>query len=635
MLAAALAAAFSGCANIPLVAQEVKLTHAQAEVLAQDGWQMHEAVVKDGSQAFVLHMPVTPPKAIKNSPFSLSMSRPMSVNDIAQVLSRSGIPVVIDGLVSGGARPGAAVAGQAGTPQAAAPQASAAGGSVFIPKYTGTVGSFLAAVSKSTDTWFTWHDGFLRASATEEVAVSLPQDPALITAIKASMGELAAENVTTSLEAGLLVFRVAPSGVPKIRAYLDRVIANAALITLQVALVSVTSDQDAAQGLDWSSLQLAFGGKFGQASNILNALGGSTEATDDASSSTNTDPGKGGYLQGSTLRLAGNLGDFSLIGFVDFMNNYGNARTVQNAMVTTLSANEVELISVTDVPYVSNVSVGSTGGTEGGLIGSSQTSTAKDGMTIKLKPYYDRASNMVTLPLSVSVQAVLGFKDLSAGNQLGSITQPTTGTRSIVDTLRMRPGETMVIGGITFDNVSRSDGLPLFMQPVAGKGLEHQTLKVSRNSLYIIIRPTVRLTPPILEQEGFEIVREAAPIEKALPSQAKKPAVAVRPAVAVKPIAAPQPVSAKRPVPPPVPQAQAPLSGATELEDLTTESLSELARLPASAAAATAVTTSSGPSGSARPTRVSARPDPAQAKFAEVPVSPEAGAIGFAEVLND
>lgn len=510
ILAIAIAATLGGCAtHIPVIGDSQKLSTEEVKRVVNDGsWSTGDPLVEDGSSAVVLHMPVTPPREIKNKKLSLEMHEPMSLKDVVQLLSRSGIPTVMpEKLAAAPAAPAVSGIPVASTPGPAAADGGGApaGGDgdtgIYLPKYTGTVGGFLNAVSRVADVWFTWEDGLLSASPLQEVVVTIPQDEVMIKAVAAALKDLEAEGVSSSQDAGMVVFRLRPSAVPKVRAYLERVVANSALITLQVAMVSVQITQDAKRGIDWSSLQVAAGLGLGDASKILSSLGG--EGAD-------KDPGLGlNVAGGSLMRAAFGDKNFSLIGFVNFLNKYGNAKTVQNAMATTLAAHEVTLSSVTKVPYVQNVSATTTGSTSGGVVGSTSTATANDGVTLKLKPLYDRGSNMVTLPIDVNVESVLGFTDLSAGDQVGTLTQPTTGSRAIKDTLRMRPGETLVIGGITYDSLSRTDGLPLFLQALKGKGLETQTLNVSRNSVYMVIRPTVRLTPPMREVEGMSLSREA------------------------------------------------------------------------------------------------------------------------------
>jgi type II secretory pathway component GspD/PulD (secretin) len=197
---------------------------------------------------------------------------------------------------------------------------------------------------------------------------------------------------------------------------------------------------------------------------------------------------------------------FSLAGFVNFLGSYGHTDTKQDVLLKTMTGNKVELKSVTQIPYVSSVGVATTGSTSSsssgnGLLGSASTSTANDGITLKLTPTFDHAANSVAMSIDLSIQSVLSFNNLSAGSQIGSFTQPTTADRSFTDILRVRPGETAVIGGLTYDAVTTNKSSPL---PLKDTDYESRSLTTQRQTMFIVIRPTVRTFGAMQERAGEE-----------------------------------------------------------------------------------------------------------------------------------
>jgi hypothetical protein len=219
---------------------------------------------------------------------------------------------------------------------------------------------------------------------------------------------------------------------------------------------------------------------------------------------------------------------FSLIGFVDFLNDYGVTETKQNVMLKTVTGNPVKLKSVTQIPYVSTVSVGTTGSNSSGntsLLGGAKTSTANDGITLEMTPSFDAYSNTVTVKMDLSIQAVVGFNNLSAGNQLGSLSQPTTAERSFNDIIRVRPGQTVVVGGLTYDSIGDSRSAPSFMMDTKA---EHKTLAVNRLTMFIVVRPTITMLGAMTEKENDEMFPEGKAPEAdatAKPVKAKKTSV--------------------------------------------------------------------------------------------------------------
>lgn len=204
-------------------------------------------------------------------------------------------------------------------------------------------------------------------------------------------------------------------------------------------------------------------------------------------------------LAGGNLSAALFSRRFSFEGLFGFLETYGTAETKQNVMLKTVTGSKVEFKSLTQIPYVSEVSVTTAGSNNSsGNLGSSQTARADDGITVELTPAYDAAANSVTIDFKLSIKAVLGFNELSAGNQLGTLSQPTTAERSFTDKLRMRPGQTVVVGGLTYDSVSDNRSAPLHLQKST---FESQALKVDRQTTFIIIRPTVMRLGQVLATE--------------------------------------------------------------------------------------------------------------------------------------
>ncbi len=105
-----------------------------------------------------------------------------------------------------------------------------------------------------------------------------------------------------------------------------------------------------------------------------------------------------------------------------------------------------------------------------------------------MTPAYDAESGTVTVEMNLSIEAVLGFNSLQAGNQIGQLSQPTTAERSFNDILRLRPGETVVVGGISYDSIGRNRAAPVGLRDT---DLAHRTLTVSRTSMFIVLRPSV------------------------------------------------------------------------------------------------------------------------------------------------
>lgn len=527
LLSVVIASVVVGCAPLRVnpLADGMSFDERAARAAAEATWD-GPAVIREGTPMLVLTTPAMPSESILKRQIKLELQSGATVRDVVMVLANLGYSVIIA-------------------------DEKAAEAKILAPRYHGTMGGLLASLRRAADVWTVWENDALVVSSRERVAFTLPQERKLANRIASGLqdlnvcvnasggeggltavtvestshnsmgssvissssssssagapskcssegGEGPAINGAAAWEAGMISMSVSPSEYRRVLSFLERITQNAAVVNLQVAMVSVSANQEVSRGIDWSKLQIAVGG---QHSNLLETLKPSTSsgsATPNPSTGSPTqndegtlpDLGKGLVMNAGTIRGVVSNGAFSMIGFLDFLSTYGQTKTLQSVMLRTVTGSEVELKSVTEIPYVSGVGVGTTGaynGTNSSLLGSANTDVANDGITLKMLPSYDAASHSVTIDMSLAIEAVLAFNELSAGNQLGTLTQPTTAKRTFNDVIRVRPGQTVVVGGISYDQIQRDSKVPLYLPDAAG----HKGLKVKRESMFIVIRPTV------------------------------------------------------------------------------------------------------------------------------------------------
>lgn len=514
-----------GCSTIqPMEHSErlpAKATSAAALAAQQSGWD-DPPVITEGVSSMVLITPTTIPDSVRNRRIELELEPGATVGDLVAVLGRLGITTI--------------VADQ-----------EAAGRQFFLPRFKGTLSGLLSAVTRATDTWFVWHDGTIVVSSTEKIGVSVPQEADFAEELSKGLAALGVKNSAISWQAGMASLELTPNQFTKVRTYLERFTSNAAVVTIQMAVVNVTLNQNAKQGIDWEKLSIsAVAGTKGALPvpppPVTTGSGTGNNSNNNVNNSSSTTNGKppvssfayladtlstGGTaaavkLAGGTLGGALFSEKFSFEGMFGFLETYGNAETKQNVMLKTVTGSKVEFKSLTQIPYVEQVNVSTTGNTNGNSnLGSSQTAKADDGITVVLTPSYDAAANSVTIDFSLSIKAVLGFNELSAGNQLGTLSQPTTAERSFTDKLRVRPGQTAVVGGLTYDSVSDNRGAPLYLK---GTQLESQTLKVDRQTMFIVLRPTVMRLGQVLSAEtgqSLDLLPQAEELAEPAPATSK------------------------------------------------------------------------------------------------------------------
>lgn len=506
--AAFLSLALAGCATtIQPLERKPSMTSSDRAAAARmsEIWDS-AAVEKEGHSAIILSGPKKIPAEVRNRQIRLNLETGVTLQDVAAVLGQMGFNVVLSEEGEG---------------------TGLANRKVRIPRFNGKLGHFLANLSKSSDVWVTYQNGALYFSPKERISITLPQEEALAKKVSEGLSTLKIEDAAVSWTAGLVSLNLTPSEFERTRGFLDRISANASIVTLQVAIISVNLDQDAKQGIDWEKLQVAVTpGMDPRALYKSKNRNNSTGSTNTGGSNTNTNnnaiaqanAAKTGEAVLSNV-LTENLGTSAALGAIngglggvavmgrfvfsglfDYLQNYGETETLQNVVLKTVAGSPVKLESLTQIPYVEDIGVTSTGASgsnnSNGALGSAKTAKANEGLTLEMVPSFDAAANTVTVSMEMALEAVIAFNELSAGNQLGTLTQPTTAKRAFNDTLRVRPGQTVVVGGLTYDSVTDNKGGPISLK---GSRWERQTMKVTRQSMFIVVRPTVLSLGTIVE----------------------------------------------------------------------------------------------------------------------------------------
>ncbi len=203
----------------------------------------------------------------------------------------------------------------------------------------------------------------------------------------------------------------------------------------------------------------------------------------------------------------------ALFGAIAFLSTFGNTNVTQNVELRTLSGRQVKIRSGDEIPYVKGIGIGTLGsagtaaanGTTGGssnsnTLGTAQTETVKTGLTVEMVPRFDSDAELVTTDLKMELKSLVEFVKLDAGNQLGSLTQPRTQDQELSNIVRMRAGQTAVIGGIQYDQEQFDGNEPTFLRDkmrARSQSAGYRAQNVTRNALFIILQPTVTTYEPV------------------------------------------------------------------------------------------------------------------------------------------
>ncbi|WP_253476006.1 type II secretion system protein GspD [Natronocella acetinitrilica] len=466
----------TGCATLPSSFPDGAGEEAVAGAI--DDWALTPALVSERlGTPLVVTAPEALPRRFAEQYIELSLNRGSTLADFTYSLGLMGIPTMVN-------------------------DNALADRGVWVPHYAGSVGKLLDAISSSLDIAFTWRDGILSIEERSRYVVKVPQEAEIMSAVASELASLGAHNIVTSRGSGTVAFQVNKGDEAMVLDYLKRVAGNAATVSLQVAVVSVQLNRETRRGFDWSAMGASYtrggpvnfgGGNGGNGGNTPGAeIGdGTGEILALAANTTAESAGAaastlGAKLSGSGIELLVRGGEFSLNGLLSTLSTYGNAQTTQNLVLKTLSGSPVRIRSGNEVPYVDNVGVTSNENTS---LGSASTKTAREGLTIEMTPIYDAETGLVTIDMDMELNSILAFVELQAGNQIGTLTQPNIQEQSFNDIAQIRAGETVVVGGIAYDQVSDNRNTLGGLERLP---LGHRADRVERRALFIVVRPTVR-----------------------------------------------------------------------------------------------------------------------------------------------
>ena len=386
-------------------------------------------------------------------------------------------------------------------------------------RYEGTLGGLFRQIERSMGVTMWWEDG-IYVSPVGRYSVMLPQNKDLMTQVVGELKAKGASNVVSSLQAGTVSF-VAPGALAErvIRPYLIRLGRNASEVTMQVALVSVVMNEETSRGFDWSQFNFAFGdpGNSGGGNNgggMDGGMGGGNGGVGGGNGNgggfgNNNELPEGGLFTfgndgfrsfNPAATIFGSTRPLDITGAIRFLSTYGDTAVDQNVELRTLAGTAVNWRSGETIPYVSGVSATTSGfqnGGQGGLagaVGAAQTETLETGLTLNLAPNYEANGGLVTIAFELELTELIEMVELSAGNQLGTFTQPRTREQELDDIVRIPVGETVVLGGLRRQLASTNRNGPFSLYSIGSRNRNNET-----QTIFIILRPSVT----VYETEGL------------------------------------------------------------------------------------------------------------------------------------
>ncbi|HKZ33029.1 MAG TPA: hypothetical protein VJ648_11810, partial [Vicinamibacteria bacterium] len=187
--------------------------------------------------------------------------------------------------------------------------------------------------------------------------------------------------------------------------------------------------------------------------------------------------------------------------FARFLQTDSNVRILASPRLRAAEGKKAELKIGTEVPIpVTSYTVGTGGGVGGGYLPATSFQYRNVGVNLTLLPRV-AASGDITLEMTAEF-SLLG-DDRNVGSESNPINVPTFLTRNVIGTLRLRDGETGLIGGLLQGRDARSfsGAIGINSIPVIGKLFGNNLREVNETEVLISITPRIVRAPKVTEDD--------------------------------------------------------------------------------------------------------------------------------------
>lgn len=472
----------SGCTGLS-IPQDNDLKEKELVQPAIDKFETSEpAIIKRRAKPIKVIQPNEIPQEIKDKKLEISLSNEAKVSDLPSILEEYGIYLLLAEEVD-------------------------AEKLIYLNNFKGELGDLFEIIGSVYNLSFNYQrSNIISIDNASDYVIDVPQNSDIISELENAISPLGAQDINTSIVGGTIMYRSTYLAKQKIEKYLQRFSKNASVIGLQVAVLTVQLDKNNQKGFDWSQLNASIGkaaiAAADPASSVIDPrlTGGSTGSTGSTPTApVGSDFGNNlkdlqtlGEFTGTAASLRALNGTFDITAVINYLSTYGQTRTNQSVSMKTLSGKEVTLKSVQTIPYVSGVNNTTTGSSNSSsaISGGADTDEIEVGLTLNMVPYYDSDSGIVTVEVELELSSLIAFVELSAGNQIGKLTQPQTQEQNFTNFMKLKAGETSIIGGVTYESITDNRSSVSYIETA---DIASQNKKITKNAVFIILRPTVTM----------------------------------------------------------------------------------------------------------------------------------------------
>lgn len=375
---------------------------------------------------------------------------------------------------------------------------------VTVTNLSGPLPQVVEKICASAKVFCSYRGGLLELKDKETFIVDLPAVPSIKEAGKSTtnsmadmIGTLAGEKVYIDFHGGNLVYSTDVVGQENIREYLGELRNGRPLLVMQLYIWEVTLNKDHATGINWKSFSIP-------------KLGGNWESLALSGSTGFSEVATPGVSLGAKL-----AGKVSADAVLKFLATQGQVQTISNPQLTFVSGSNAQFRVGGKQRYISEVGNSSTSvSTSTTSSNTVSTDELETGLTVTLGGSYE--SGVISAVMELEMEDVISLNPTTMQN--GTIIDlPETTERKVNTSMRVRPGDNLVLAGLVSSRDSnKKEGIPL---PFGQKLSTYDKDELENSEIVILVKPSIVLFSDKPGQDDKKPVQKKDPIEtEPLPS---------------------------------------------------------------------------------------------------------------------
>jgi hypothetical protein len=340
---------------------------------------------------------------------------------------------------------------------------------------SGSLESVLEKISHIGGVFYSFENGVLKVKGSRRFSVSLPPIQSSFGDISSVIKGMGATDVNLDNFSRSINFSASREVYDDVRTYLQKVRETRALLVYESYFFEVSLNDDSALGINFGDKTKLDLGRFDLKFNNANQ----------ATTIGNASP----YALGTTYTS----GKLSIDVLTNFLQTQGNVETLSKPTISIISGTTASFRVGNTLRYISQTQTTAATTTTAGTTANPTITVTTDKLDLGLKVDLagDFEEDTIFTAVKIDLTNLTKLENFSSGtgDNATTLQLPQTNERSLATSVRVRPGDTILIAGIQQTKDSKnSTGTP----EVAGLSAQtYRAESTARSELVIVMRPRV------------------------------------------------------------------------------------------------------------------------------------------------